>query len=86
MGGQYGLCFDNKKKLIRKLYNKYIHTISNWETCLNFDGFLEDSYLVSLGEVKRIKVHANFCSDCEVIVYYNLYAEGCIPVHNKVIV
>ena len=45
----------------------------------------KDSYLVSLAEVKKIQVEAQFCDECKLLVYYNLYAVGCIPLHNKVI-
>ena len=46
----------------------------------------KESYLISLAEVKQINVQPGYCKNCELIVYYNLYSFGCIPIHNKVIV
>lgn len=44
----------------------------------------KDSYLVSLAEVKKIKIEAQFCTKCKTLSYYNLYGVGCVPVNNKV--
>jgi hypothetical protein len=44
----------------------------------------KDSYLITLGEVKKIKIGAQFCTTCKLLSYYNLYGVGFVPVHNKV--
>ena len=45
----------------------------------------KESYFLSLAEVKKIQVTPKFCASCKLLVYYNLYSVGCIPIHNKVI-
>ena len=42
------------------------------------------SFLISLAEVKKVQVEAKICTSCKMMLYYNLYAVGCVPVHNKV--
>ena len=44
----------------------------------------KESYLISLSEIKKIKVQTQYCKMCKLLVYYDLYSFGCFPVHNKV--
>ena len=44
----------------------------------------KSSFLISLAEVKKIEVESQICNKCKLLLYYNLYAVGCIPLHNKV--
>ena len=85
----------NNKKFIEKLCkvkNMNIELLKySEEKCPTCNSDLEKwkhktkvSYLISLAEVKKIQVEAKFCSNCKIMLYYNLYAVGCVPVHNKV--
>ena len=44
----------------------------------------KESYLISLGEVKKIQIETQYCKMCKLLIYYDLYSFGCFPVHNKV--
>ena len=43
----------------------------------------KDSYLISLGEIKKFKIEAQFCTNCKLLSYYNLYGKGLVPINNK---
>ena len=67
------------------------HSIKQCPLCLNsalekWHHKTKVSYLISLAEVKRIRVEPRFCKSCKLILYYDLYSFGCFPIHNKVIV
>ena len=73
-------------KDIKSLLNKYVE-----KTCprckkdlVNWPHKTKTSYLISLAEIKRLKIETQFCKDCKVLVYYNLYDFGLVPVNNKV--
>ena len=43
----------------------------------------KESFLVSLGDIKKVKVNVNQCQKCNILLYPNLYNVGLIPLHNK---
>ena len=77
---------DKVKNLATEL-SKYLV-----EKCPNCDKQLvkwahktKESYLLTLCEIKKVKLEARFCPSCKLLVYYNLYEVGFVPVNNKVI-
>ena len=43
----------------------------------------KDSYILSLGEMKKVKMNVKFCANCNALFYPELYQFGMVPVHNK---
>ena len=44
----------------------------------------KESYLLTMGELKKVKSDVRFCKKCKTLSYYNLYEKGLVPLHNKV--
>ena len=43
----------------------------------------KESFLVSLGDIKKVTVSVNQCQKCNILLYPHLYNVGLIPLHNK---
>lgn len=43
----------------------------------------KNSLLISLGEIKKVKIPANVCTQCKVLYYPDLYHVGIVPIHHK---
>ena len=43
----------------------------------------KDSYILSLGEMKKVTMNVKFSANCNVLFYPELYQFGMVPVHNK---
>ena len=75
----------NKKDIDKEL-KKYIR--NRCERCDNelvsWTHKTKDSYLISFGRVKQIRMNIMICRKCNVLSYGELLSKGLIPIHNKV--
>ena len=49
-------------------------------------GSTKNSYFISMGHIKLIKMDVLHCENCQVLLYPDLYTYGIIPIHNKFLV
>ena len=50
---------------------------------VNWTHMTKDSFLVALGDIKRVQIRVKQCKKCNVLLYPELYNVGVIPLHNK---
>ena len=43
----------------------------------------KNSLMISLGEIKKVKITVNVCTHCKVLYYPDLYHVGIVPIHHK---
>ena len=43
----------------------------------------KESYLVALGEMKKVDISVQYCQKCNILLYPNLFEVGLIALHNK---
>ena len=44
----------------------------------------KDSYLITMCEIMKINIEAGYCRKCNVVMYYDTFGFGLVPIHNKV--
>ena len=76
---------DLCRKNINKELDKY--SVKECPLCktkvIDWPHKTKDSFLVTIGEMKKIKVTVKKCPECKILLYLDLYEVGIIPVHNK---
>lgn len=43
----------------------------------------KESYMISLGDIKKVRINVNQCPECNILLYPSLFNVGLIPLHNK---
>lgn len=77
-----------KKTDISAELTKYVPRV-----CPKCSGYLmlwkhktKNSFIVSLGDIKKVKIPVKHCVKCNLLLYPQLYDVGLIPLHNKFLI
>ena len=53
------------------------------ETVVAWPHKTKDSFLLTIGEIKKVNITVKMCPNCKILIYADLFDVGLIPVHNK---
>ena len=63
------------------------HCVKKCPTCsgnvVSWSHKTKESFLISLGDIKKVRIPVKQCQKCRVLLYPNIYNVGLIALHNK---